>query len=126
LGEIFFLLLICMCWLKIHKDLQLLSLFISFTSKTISNFLPFHDELLWEKPNTKILFSCFYSTLCKLACREMSYKSIYKIVLQSLWLGVNLNYYLIKYYSSIFKDSIRNPISISLCKQNYLAYLRVI
>jgi hypothetical protein len=50
------LLLFWRCWLKFHKDLKLLSLFISFTSKTISNFLSFMLNSYEKNQNTKILF----------------------------------------------------------------------
>jgi hypothetical protein len=42
-------------------------LFKSFIRKLIQTFYLFLEELLWEKPRIKILFSFNYSNLCKLA-----------------------------------------------------------
>jgi hypothetical protein len=71
-----FLFLFCLCWLKFHRDLTLLSLFKGFIGKTISNFLVNLEELFWENWISKIL-SCSYPNLCKLICIGSIYKMCY-------------------------------------------------
>jgi hypothetical protein len=95
LGE-FFLLLFCLCWLKIHKDLKPLSLFKSFIIKTISNFLVFLKKLLWERPSIKILFLSLYSNLCKLSCKGVNKKCVLlKITFQNIaWEWISKWYFI--------------------------------
>jgi hypothetical protein len=59
-----FLFLFCLCWLEIHRDLKLLSLFENYLKSSIL----FLEELLWERSSFKILL-CVYSNLCKLSCK---------------------------------------------------------
>jgi hypothetical protein len=74
LGEFFFCFcFVCVDW-KIHRDLKLLSLFKNFILKLFQSFYYFMKKPLWEKPRIKILFSYFYSTSCKLACKGLFYK----------------------------------------------------
>jgi hypothetical protein len=77
----------------------------------------------YEKNQTpKYYFLAFIQLYASLLADKWVTKIFIKIVLQNLWLGVNLNYYFIKYYSPIFKDSIRNPNSISFMQASSPCY----
>jgi hypothetical protein len=67
---------VCLGWLKIHRNLKLLSLFGTFIIKSISNIYLFLEGPPWEKQNIKISISFFYSNLCKLACKGMNHKCL--------------------------------------------------
>jgi hypothetical protein len=84
----------------------------------------FLKNLFEKNLKSKYYFSCFYSTLCKPACRERSYKSIYKECFANLWLSANLNYRFIKYYFPIFLERIdfKTVFSIFLMQAKLLYY----
>jgi hypothetical protein len=72
--------LFCLCWLKIHRDLKLLSLFEIFVWKLFKILYLFLEELLWERTSIKMLFSfSFIQTLFK-PIQAILQKDIYKMV----------------------------------------------
>jgi hypothetical protein len=72
-----FLLLYCLRWLKIHRDLKLLSLFESFNRKCFKLSTMFLKTPFWEKNQlSKYFFSNLYSNLCKFACKGVNPKGI--------------------------------------------------
>jgi hypothetical protein len=54
-------------WLKFHRELKLFDLFKSLIWKTISNFLLFLEELIWENKISKyyFVFVQTYASICK-------------------------------------------------------------
>jgi hypothetical protein len=92
-----------MCWLKIHRDLKLLSLFKGFIMKTISKFLLFLKGSLWEKSRIKILFAVLIQTYASFACKGWFYKICfiqYRLIFQTIIECVSqlLFYKLLFYY----------------------------
>jgi hypothetical protein len=65
-----------------------------------------------RKTNYQNIIFLLYLTLCKPACIEMSYKSIYKDYFANPCLSVNLNYYffLNAIFLFSFKELFSNPI----------------
>jgi hypothetical protein len=104
-----------MHWLKIYKDLKLLS----YLKALIKNYFKLY--YLMKNSFEKNLESKYYflSTLFKLmqAClqkNEVS-KMFIKIVFQKIRLIVILNYYFTKYYSSILQRIIFSKPHLNIC-----------
>jgi hypothetical protein len=99
LGE-FFLLLFCLRWLEIHRDLKLLSLFESFVWKLFKILYLFS----WRTSLRKIkyqntIFQFFIRTYASLLAKEWITNVFYlvKIVFQKLSLKDNFKHYFIKH-----------------------------
>jgi hypothetical protein len=108
----FFLLLFCLCWLKIHRDLKLLGWFKSFTWKLFQAFSCFLKNP-FEKTKYQILFPSFIQTYASLLAKEWITNVLYvlKIAFQNYMWKWNSNI-ILKVFSLILKELFPNPISI--------------
>jgi hypothetical protein len=70
---------VCLYWMIFHRELKLFYLFKSIIRKTISNFLLFLEELIWENKISKYYF-VFIQILCKHICKgNIIQNDIYQI-----------------------------------------------
>jgi hypothetical protein len=99
----------CFCFVVMIEISQGFKTFWVYLKVLLEN----HFKLLfisWRTPlrkqNIKILFSFFYSNLCKLACKGMVYKNVILVkgCFLKLWLGIIFKVLFYKSIISYFKD----------------------
>jgi hypothetical protein len=121
LGEIF-LLLFCLNWLKIYKNLKLFELMKSFIRKLFQTFYNF-EELLWENQISKYYFPIsLFKHMQAFLAKEWISKVFIKGVFFKTKMKSDFQLLSFRYHSSIFKENyFQILIQILLCKKVLLA-----